>query len=722
MWNTNQNLNRMKTKNYLARIPMLGILALAISAQAQFPQFTKVDTGVIVDLSTGHLNLSAHMFDVDNDGDIDPVIGYCSSDNNGNPTPLKLYRNEGNGLFIPSIFLPETSNAFTIRFTSPSADIDNDGDIDVIGQRKWSDLLSTFLNDGHGNFTSGMWFSLSNSLSSFYPTLLDFNGDGFTDILRFDDYIQILYNDGEGKFFEKDTIGHYGISGSPMHHSMSLADADDDGDMDVYCGHSFGTFRNYFFINTGDSLEQVGDDHITVSIFATTVSVNWIDYDNDGDMDLYVHYVTDDTINGTLPALYENLGDLEFARHTIQQADYRGTYSNSSNWADLDNDGDLDLFLPVENNTIPWDTNSPLSRNPYNMLFLNDGDGGFTEVTNNSLTQNICHTAEIFDFDNDGDLDVLTIGNAWKTNGHNQLFVNESNSNNSILINCTDRYGCATPFGSRIYAMTEIFGKRVLQTREITPVDGNLSFANTRIHFGLGDADAVDTLIIRWPSGHIDTYFDVKANQFYRATEENGLAIDFAATNHIQYSPGFYDIHFEEIGENISIDLSKHYHFIKGDTVPPISGDTLTYSVYDNKNPGVVQATVEGNTLTLVADSIGLSTVKILASAGFTERVDDFDVGVAVGLAEHDLNPFSIHLYPHPFKDEVTIAYELSETSEIKLDIYNCSGQRIATLVDAVKQQGMYELCYDGRELKPGIYFCVLKTGKKVQTVKLIKF
>ena len=509
----------MKSKIFKFTFPVLWTLAMTFQAKAQFPDFTPVDTGVIVDLSTGHLNLSAHMFDVDNDGDIDPVIGYSSGDNNGYPAPLNLYRNEGNGLFIPSVFLPETSNAFAVTFTSPAGDIDNDGDIDVIGQKKFDTRLGVFLNDGYGNFTSDTMFHLANTFDSFYPVLLDFNKDGFLDIIRFSYDIYVAYNNGSGKFPERENIGQYGMNAWILH-SMSLADADNDGDMDAYTGHSIDTERNFFFINTGDSFEQTGADHITLSDSGTTVSVNWIDYNNDGNMDLYVHNHSGDTIDGPLPALYENLGNLEFEKHIIYPEKYRGVYSNSSNWADLDNDGDLDLFLPVENN--PHFINGAPPIYPYNILLLNDGDGGFTEVTDNALTQNGCHTAEIFDFDNDGDLDVLTIGNAWVNNGHNQLFVNEGNSNHWLLINCIDQYECATPFGTRINANTEISGKRVLQTREITPVDGNLSFGNIRMHFGLGDADVVDTLAIQWPSGTTDLHFNIVADHIY--TFKEGIA------------------------------------------------------------------------------------------------------------------------------------------------------------------------------------------------------
>ena len=86
-----------------------------------------------------------------------------------------------------------------------------------------------------------------------------------------------------------------------LQHSMSWADADNDGDMDAYCGMSFGT--NEFFINTGSSLERLAKDHITLLESGGSTSVNWVDYDNDGDMDLF-----------TTNDIYENKGNLEFEK------------------------------------------------------------------------------------------------------------------------------------------------------------------------------------------------------------------------------------------------------------------------------------------------------------------------------------------------------------------------------------------------------------------------
>jgi hypothetical protein len=76
-----------------------------------------------------------------------------------------------------------------------------------------------------------------------------------------------------------------------------------------------------------------------------------------------------------------------------------------------------------------------------------------------------------------------------------------------------------TAFGARIIAKATIKSQYVMQTREITPLSGHVTYNSTRVHFGLGDAEQVDTLIIRWPSGHVDKHVHVQANQIYQAIE-----------------------------------------------------------------------------------------------------------------------------------------------------------------------------------------------------------
>ncbi len=249
----------MKTKIFKTLTLLFLALAFFSTSQAQFPDFTLVDTGAIYEYLPNRLHLSGIVFDADNDGDLDPVIGNSSID----PIPLLLYRNERNGLYRIETFIPETPNAFPITFTSPTGDIDNDGDSDFIGQKKWTDELSAFFNDGYGNFASDNIFYLANSMSSFYPSLIDFNKDGYLDLIRIDTAVVVLYNNGEGVFENETKIGHFDKANNSLQHSLSWADVNNDGTMDVYCGMTW--HKNIFFLNTGTALEQVEADHITLS-------------------------------------------------------------------------------------------------------------------------------------------------------------------------------------------------------------------------------------------------------------------------------------------------------------------------------------------------------------------------------------------------------------------------------------------------------------------------
>jgi hypothetical protein len=191
----------------------------------------------------------------------------------------------------------------------------------------------------------------------------------------------------------------------------------------------------------------------------------------------------------------------------------------------------------------------------------------------------------LFDHDNDGDLDVLLSRYGWINSGRNNLFVNEGNDNSWMVLTCEGTVSNKSAIGTRVQAKAFVNGKHIIQTREITPINGHLSYANLRVHFGFGDTDIIDTLIIRWPSGYVDKYINVQTNQFYKAIENTELVLDFSATNYIKYNPHIANMYLDSTGQSISIDLNEYYRFMKGDTVPIIDNDTLTYLIYNNENP-----------------------------------------------------------------------------------------------------------------------------------------
>ena len=608
--------------------------AICSSALSQIPEFTRIDTGAIYESKGTPVNSSNMLFDADNDGDLDPII--CNMNATNYPKyPLKLYENEREGIYYQQQFITDSESKFSVGNHSAMGDIDNDGDIDLLASRFINRDIGIFFNDGFGNFLFDTILQRPEDISSFdvslYAVLLDFNKDGYLDIINFDSVIVAYYNDGKGKFLDIDTVGSFNRKvDKDWLHSMALGDADNDGDMDIYYGLSMGVEKNALFINTGNSYEQVDDNHITLSDTSLTTSVNWVDYDNDGDMNLFTTNLSPDRINGVLPALYENIGNLEFIKHIIIDGKYRGSFTISDYWGDLDNDGDLDLFISLEDGPFPFSGpyKGTFSTTPNTILYENQGNGEFTNITNHPLVLGEAHTAKLFDHDNDGDLDVLTVGHSYDRIGHNYLYVNEGNSNSYISLLCMGKNFCATPYGTRIYAKTTINGEYVTQTRELSLIDGNVSYKYAPVHFGLGNAKSIDSLIIRWPSGHIDIYLDVPANQYYRAIEDSVLEIDFKATNYIKIDKPFENIALTYDGDLVSMDLDDYFNLVTGDPVPEIIGDTLNYTVFSNENPEVVSVGIDPGThiLSLRAGATEgtSSTIQVVGDAGFTKRMESF--------------------------------------------------------------------------------------------------
>ena len=211
-------------------------------------------------------------------------------------------------------------------------------------------------------------------------------------------------------------------------------------------------------------------------------------------------------------------------------------------------------------------------------------------------------------------------------------------------------------------------------------MSGHCTYNSTRVHFGMGNASIIDTLLIHWPSGHVDEYLNVKANQFYRAIENDVLEIDFKATNYIQYSPAIADIELILEEETITIDLNDHYQFIIGDTVPVIEGDTMSFSIFNVEDTNVVTATLDGSILNLESGiENGESEIQVFIDAGFTKRMDRFTVSRLVGINTISVEN-NLQIRPNPFSTSTTIEYELKKPSTVQLTIYDYLGKQVEVI------------------------------------------
>ncbi len=438
--------------------------------------------------------------------------------------------------------------------------------------------------------------------------IADMNGDGLDDLVRLNDarILTIDHQQSDSSMFESSV---YTTPGSGSEWSLSIADVDSNGYNDILVGGAFNGLKLFKANETGDDYSSSilnnpivflqGSNFVdidndgAIDIFAchdvgisapfvndgmgnfsydldlintasTIPSDNsgnygsvWTDYDNDGDIDLYLSKcrqgVTNPLDGRRVNLLFQNDGDNNFT-DVAEAAGLRPlAQSWAADFADVDNDGDLDCFI--------------INHDKPNGLYKNNGDGTFTDVTldgipspfagigggiqcifddfdndglvdllvtsysgGSSLFMNTgnfifeaasgaiptnpnMQSATVGDLNNDGKLDIYA-GYAFGFNSPNsfqpdRLFINETETGNYLDLLLKGQDMNLNAIGARV----EIYGEWGIQVREVRAGESYGITTSFGIHFGLGEETMVDSLKIRWPDGTEEMLCGISANQ-----------------------------------------------------------------------------------------------------------------------------------------------------------------------------------------------------------------
>lgn len=399
----------------------------------------------------------------------------------------KMYENNGDGTFtsvtIGDPVVDQGSNAGVVF-----GDYDNDGDPDLYTANNVRISNFLYANSG-GSFTK-----VNDSPISGYDgyshsaSWVDYDNDGYLDLFATDfmstRYNQLYHANGDGTFSVA-TGNPINIEAYPTFSGV-WADYDNDGLQDLFVANLKNEDNSLFHNDGNGSFTKITSGSI-VSDGGNSHTGSWGDYDNDGDMDLFVGNASNQK-----DFLYQNDGDGTFTKKTSLAMTSENGHTFGSVWADFNNDGHLDLYVVHDNSS----TNS---------LFFNNGDGTFTQ--NTSLvpatdTENSVSTM-VSDYDNDGDVDIFV---ANKTNKENALYINQASlcGNHYACFNLTGTASNADAIGARIQVKATINGSEVWQTRQISTQSGGISAQSSLTqHFGLGDATTIDSVVIYWPSGYV---------------------------------------------------------------------------------------------------------------------------------------------------------------------------------------------------------------------------
>jgi hypothetical protein len=337
----------------------------------------------------------------------------------------------------------------------------------------------------------------------------------------------LYHNNGDGTFTDvseasgiTQALGTYGLG-------VLTADFDNDGWPDIYVANDSTPSALYHNLKNGKFEDIAVEAGCALSADGKPqagMGVSAADYDLDGNLDIVKTNFAGDT-----PSLYRGVGGGSFEDATFTGG--LGQHTQFLGWGcgffDFDNDGWPDILIcngHVYPEVEKLQTEAGYSQRK--LLYRNHRNGHFDDVSLAAgpgiSTPTAARGCAFGDFDNDGDIDVVVN----TINGLPQLLRCDSRLNNNwIKVRTIGTKSNRTGIGARLKCVTQPVGEPRAQQQidEVRSGGSYISQNDLRIHFGLGRAEKVDLLEIRWPSGQVDTLKDIKPNQLILVKEGVGI-------------------------------------------------------------------------------------------------------------------------------------------------------------------------------------------------------
>jgi hypothetical protein len=416
--------------------------------------------------------------DFDGDGDLDLFVGFRGRAN-------RLYRSD-RGTFVDVAGEAGLADAEETR-AAAWGDFDGDGDADLfVGFADAGTPNRLYRNDGGRTFVDvAPQMGVDRGGVTRQVAFVDYDGDGDLDLfVAFRDQPNALFRNDDSTF--TDVTGPSGIGDPRRTVGVAWFDMDGDSDLDAFVANQNGD-EDGFFRNRGDGTfedvaAQLGMNQPGRTEEMGSVGVAVADYDNDGDIDLFVASYGPDV-------LWQNQGDgtfVDVAPGTPLAGDH---HSVAAAWGDYDNDGWVDLYV-----------NTFLAGEPEaaDHLFRNVG-GTFEDVTPDVVRRRgSSHGVVWVDYDLDGDLD-LSLANNDDSVGTHPLYVNtldQRRAARSLQIAIVDREGRWTRAGAEVRVARESDGW--VSGRIMEAGGGYASQSIVPAHFGLPPGSGPVSIGVSW--------------------------------------------------------------------------------------------------------------------------------------------------------------------------------------------------------------------------------
>ncbi len=507
-------------------------------------------------IATVNSSYNMCVVDMNNDG-LDDIAGVSSNN-------LRVHYQGANGTFTMADF-PITGTSRMPGWSNAAGDLNKDGYNDLMlgstnGLSLW---ISNSTGTAYTNYTPGQ------NIFCQRTNFIDVNNDGHLDAFSCHDIAPNCYylNNGAGVYtYYQSTVtpGSYNLGAVGGNYATIWSDLDNDGDQDMFVSKCSG-LPCEIHRNDGNTYTDISAQ-AGINVIPDSWSSAVFDWDNDGDMDILVGK------NGSIQTILfrnnlDTTNNVEEAYTNVTAGSGWETGTSARDYVayDFDNDGYQDVLSSA------------------NRIMFNQGDGTFsaTNYTNLSI-------GAIGDLNNDGFLDIQ--------NGSTIRYA-VPNGNKWFVVKLKGIQSNSNGIGARV----EIYGTWGKQIRDIRSGEGFTYASTLNAHFGLGQATTIDKVVIKWPSGVVDTIMNPAANSAIQVVEGSTLgAQGFEYNNFTVFPNPAEDALTIQPGEKMAGIEAAEVFDLNGRLVlrPAVNNNTVSVKTLASGAYLLVIKTVEGKLAT----------------------------------------------------------------------------------------------------------------------------
>jgi hypothetical protein len=666
---------------------LLLLAAAGAHAQLRFtavpPQTSGLDF-TINGLGNEDWGYGAAFFDCDGDGDLDLFV--ANEDGVGD----WLFRQNADHTFT-DIGQAAGCNGLGNNRAVKFADYDNDGDEDVfVASHRGPNHL--YRNEGNGTFVDVADSAMASGNLTFGGAWGDYNRDGFLDLYVVNrvEANQFYVNNGDGTFSER--AEQLGIADRKAGLESVWIDYDNDGDLDLYLSNDKHGGNRLWRNNDDGTFTDVSlESGSNISIDSMGIGVG--DFDGNGFLDLYLTNTTG--LTSIKNVLLRAKGDGTFENVATQLGVQVAQYGWGNSFLDFDNDMDLDLYV------VNWDF-LPGADAAKNRLFRNNGDGTFTDVTDAAGAGDTGpgYGLALGDYNNDGFVDMFVSNNRAKS----VLYRAIPTAANWLKVKTRGTQSNRDGIGARV---TVVAGG-VTQFRDVSGGESYLCQPSLEVEFGLGGFTMASRVDVRWPSGIVDRYENVASKQTLLVVEgeTNALIVSLLEAT---LQDGDVRVRWDASRETGVLGF-RVYRSAGGGGEELVSGPDLLPA---SAREFVDAAVPRGAAYTYVVAGV---------EADGESRSGPAEVVVpAAPVVRYALEQNA----PNPFNPRTEIWFELPGATAARLAVYDAGGGLVRVLVNSDLPAGRHRAVWggvddQGERAASGIYFYRLESAYGVQTRKMV--